>query len=112
MNRLSSNLAERIRAALADEPNIAEIRMFGGFCSTLNGNMLVGVTKGGDLLVRVGADGMDAALRHSGASPMATGRRVMKGFVVVSAHTLDDAALAGWMAMARDVVAPMPAKMK
>ena len=34
-------LVDRIRAVLSEDPNSGEMRMFGGTCFTLNGNMLV-----------------------------------------------------------------------
>ena len=51
---MTNELADRIRGVLSDDPNVAEIRMFGGICFTLNGNMLVGTMKDGNLLARVG----------------------------------------------------------
>jgi TfoX N-terminal domain len=44
-------LADRTRAALGDVGGVGEIRMFGGLCFTMHGNMVVGVT-GDDLMVR------------------------------------------------------------
>ena len=49
-------LAERIRKILFDDPNISERKMFGGVCFMLNGNMLCGPSKSGNLMVRVGKD--------------------------------------------------------
>ncbi len=46
-------LADRIRGTLVDDPNIVERKMFGGVCFMLNGNMLCGVTKSGDLMARM-----------------------------------------------------------
>ncbi len=109
---MSAELAERVRKQLADMPGAAEIRMFGGLCFTLKGNMLVGIMNDGGLLVRVGPSGMTEALSRPGASPMEMGARVMRGFVVVSPDALDDAALSQWMATARAFVEPMPPKQK
>ena len=52
---LDENLAERIRAVLAGTGSVREVRMFGGLCFMLNGNMVAGASKRG-LLVRVGKD--------------------------------------------------------
>lgn len=97
---------------LAGEPDIDEIRMFGGYCYTWRGHMLVGVVKGGDLLVRVGADGIKDALKRPGAARMTMGGRTMNGFVVVAAEDLGDDALADWIETARMVVLPFPPREK
>ena len=86
--------------------------MFGGICFTLNGNMLVGSMKDNALLVRVGPEGMQAALRRPGAVRMDMGGRTMNGFVVVDATEIDDDALRDWIATATAVVGPMPPKEK
>jgi TfoX/Sxy family transcriptional regulator of competence genes len=107
---MSNELAERIREAVGEDPNVAEIRMFGGICFTLNGNMMVGTMKDGSLLSRVGDDQEAAALSMPGASRMNFTGREMKGFVIVAPETLDDAALKKWIAMASAYVGPMPPK--
>jgi TfoX/Sxy family transcriptional regulator of competence genes len=109
---MDTELAERIHAEIGDDPNVSEIRMFGGICFTLNGNMLCGTMKGGDLLVRVGEDQELAALALPGTSRMNFTGREMKGFVIVEAKTLDQRALKEWIAMASTFVGPMPPKKK
>lgn len=109
---MDSSLADRVREVIGDDPNIAEIRMFGGLCFMLNGNMLVCTMKAGDLLVRVGEGGIEAAARRPGASRMKMGAREMKGYVVVDADALDEASLRQWIADATSVVGPMPPKVK
>jgi TfoX/Sxy family transcriptional regulator of competence genes len=49
---LNEDLAERIRLILAGTGSLREVRMFGGLCFMLNGNMVAGTSKRG-LLVRV-----------------------------------------------------------
>lgn len=105
-----SHLADRIRTILADDPNCGEIRMFGGVCFTLNGNMLVGAMREGSLLVRVGERLEPDALSRPGATRMAFSNREMKGFVVVEPGVLDQAALEARIAMATAYVGPMPPK--
>ena len=48
-------LAERIRAALADRRDVSERKMFGGLSFMLRGNMCCGVEKT-NLMARVGPD--------------------------------------------------------
>jgi hypothetical protein len=106
------DLDDRIRHLLSDDPNVGEIRMFGGLCFTLNGNMLVGRMKSGSLLARVGEQREADALSRPGASRMAFTGRQMKGFVEVVPETLDDEALRSWIALATAYVGPMEPKEK
>ena len=49
---LNEDLAERIRLILAGTGSLREVKMLGGLCFMLNGNMVAGTSKRG-LLVRV-----------------------------------------------------------
>lgn len=110
---MTDELSQRIRSVLADDPNVGEIRMFGGLCFTLNGNMLVGRMKSGDLLARVGVEREPDALAMDGAARMDFTGRGMPGFIVVSADALqDDEVLRRWIAMATAYVGPLPPKVK
>lgn len=109
---MDETLADRVRHIIGEDPNVAEIRMFGGLCFTLNGNMLVGTIKDGSLLVRVGEEGHEAALKRPGAAAMEMGGRTMKGFITVDPMTLEDRPLREWIAYATDFVGPMPPKKK
>jgi TfoX/Sxy family transcriptional regulator of competence genes len=103
-------LAERIRAVLADRPGISERKMFGGIAFMVGGHMLCGVT-GGDLMVRLGEDGADAALDEPHTRPMAFTGRPMKGYAYVApAGTAGDAALRAWLDRALAFVATLPPK--
>jgi len=81
------DLAARTRAALGDVRGVTEIRMFGGLCFTVHGNMAVGVT-GNDLMVRLAPEDGEAALARPGARPMDFNGKPMKGFVFVGADGL------------------------
>jgi len=59
-------LADRVRDAFRARKNVAEIKMFGGLCWTLNGNMAIGVMKD-ELLVRVPDNEFDTLLKERGA---------------------------------------------
>ncbi|GAA2823859.1 TfoX-like protein [Aminobacter aminovorans] len=107
---MADDLAEQIRAFVGDDPNVGEIRMFGGTCFTLNGNMMVGTLKNGALLVRVGETQEPSALALPGARRMDFTGREMKGFIMVAADKLDDRTIEGWIAMASRFVGPMPPK--
>lgn len=110
----SEESAHRIRERLEGLPEISEIKMMGGLCFLMSGNML-GATRlektGRELfLFRVGKDGMAEALRIDGAEPMVNGTRTMSGFVRVEASECDDAALSNWLSMCVSFVSGLPAK--
>ena len=42
---VDEDLAERMRVALAGTGAVREVRMFGGLCFMLNGNMVAGTSK-------------------------------------------------------------------
>src|ERR671916_344481 len=46
-------LAGRVRGVVADEPGLAEKRMFGGLAFLIDGNLAVSASSKGGLLVRV-----------------------------------------------------------
>lgn len=108
----AQELADRIRAEIGGLPGVSEIRMMGGLCFTLHGNMLVATMKNGDLLARVGADGFAEALMRPGAGHVQMADRQMKGFVNVDAAVLDDATLRDWISTSLAFVDPMPPKEK
>ncbi len=104
-------LADRIRERLGTGPDIAEKKMFGAMAFMRHGNMVVAPMKGGALLVRVGKDGMEAALARPGAMPMDMGGKTMGGFVVVSGDVLeDDEVLDQWIDLAEGFVRTLPPK--
>jgi hypothetical protein len=90
-------LAERVRAALAGVDDVAELKMFGGLCHTVHGNMAVGVIRA-DLLVRLGPDDADAEIGKPGVSAMEVGGRTSRGFLTVGPEaTGTDAKLRAWV---------------
>lgn len=107
---MDDTLADCVRQIIGEDPNISEIRMFGGLCFMLNGNMLAGVMKDGSFLVRVGDEGHDAALKRPGAASMSMGGRTMKGFITVDPIVLENGPLREWIAYATDFVGRMPVK--
>jgi TfoX/Sxy family transcriptional regulator of competence genes len=103
-----SDLVERLRVILGDR-GVTEQRMFGGVCFMLNGNMLVGTLRN-ELLVRVGKESNDAALRRPHARQMEMSRPAPGYVVVANAGTDRDADLREWVMMAIEYVAILPAK--
>ena len=75
-------LAVRIRDILAGRTSITEKRMFGGLAFLLDGRMFCGIVKN-DLMVRVGPERYETALRTPHARPMDFTGRPMTGYVFV-----------------------------
>jgi TfoX/Sxy family transcriptional regulator of competence genes len=103
-------LAQRIRDVLDERPDIAEKRMFGGLAFLLGGHMCVGVI-GEELMVRVGPEGYQAAIREPHARKMDFTGRPMKGFVYVASDGFEsDAKLRRWVDRGIRFAASLPAK--
>lgn len=84
--------------------------MFGGVCFTLKGNMACGVVST-DLMVRVGPDKYDDALRRPHVRRMDFTGRPMKGYVFVgAAGTRSDSSLKYWTQLAIAYVETLPPK--
>lgn len=81
----SEKLAGRIRARLADLPNIKEKEMMGGLTFMLNDKMCVGIMKD-ELMCRINPDIYEAVLEKNGCRPMDFTGRPMKGWVIVNEH--------------------------
>jgi TfoX/Sxy family transcriptional regulator of competence genes len=79
-------LAHRIREQLADEGGVTEQAMFGGLAFMLAGNMAVGISNGGELMVRVGPDASDDALARPHTRIFDMTGRPMKGWILVAAE--------------------------
>ena len=111
MSLASEELAERIRALLPPEEMAREQKMFGAIAFMVNGNMLVAPLKDGSLMVRVGKDGLEAALALPGASIMDMRGKPVSGFVVVSGDAIEDEFVLGeWIDRARSFVKTLPPK--
>jgi TfoX/Sxy family transcriptional regulator of competence genes len=105
-----AELAEQVRRVLAGRADVAEKRMVGGLSFLIGGNMCCGVT-GDRLMVRVGAEGRDSALREPYVAPMEFAGRRLSGFVCVERDGFrTEEALAEWIQRGLDVVARLPAK--
>jgi TfoX/Sxy family transcriptional regulator of competence genes len=103
-------LAERVRAMLDDVKGIAEIKMFGGLCFTVGGNMALGVSHD-DLLVRLAPDDSDAALSEPGVRLMEIGSRTSRGFLSVAPEaTKTDRKLRAWVDRGMSFASSLPPK--
>ncbi len=103
-------LAERVRGALSDRPDVVEKKMFGGIAFMVRGNMCVGVNQD-NLMLRVGPDQYAAALAREHARPMDFTKRPMKGFIYVDQAGLEtDEDLAEWIEWGLRFVLTLPPK--
>jgi TfoX/Sxy family transcriptional regulator of competence genes len=106
-------LADRIRDQLRATKNVGEVKMFGGLCYTVNGNMACGVIKD-DLLVRVPEDQFAKLLDEPGARTFdIMPGRTPKGFLVVDAKAVSTAPkLKKWVARGVAVATSLTPKAK
>jgi hypothetical protein len=106
----SEELAGRIRQGLARRKGIEEKKMFGGIGFLLNGNMLVGVWKE-SLIVRLGPEEGEEALKEPHVSEFDITGRAMRGWVLVAPEGVEaDDELSGWVQRAVKFVKTLPAK--
>jgi len=102
--------AERVRQQLSGRDDVVEKRMVGGLSFLVNGNMCCGIT-GIALMVRVGTEGREQALREPHVRPMQFAGRDLYGFICVEpAGFAADDALARWVQRGLDFVAGLPVK--
>ena len=109
MSIASDTMGDRLRPLLPT--GLVEKKMFGGIGFMLNGNMAIGTTAKGELLVRIDPDKQAEAVAKPGAYQMHMGPRPMTGFIAVAADAIpDDAALGRWIAYALSYAETLPPK--
>ena len=79
----NTKLADRIREALVDQPEVEEKEMFRGICFMVNGKMCVCVS-GNEMMCRIGAEALDIALENSYARQMVMRGKPMADYVYVT----------------------------
>ena len=102
-------LADRVRDIVIAEPALTERKMFGGLAFMLGGHMFCGIV-GDELMLRLGAEAADAALRRPHVRPMDFTGRPMTGMVFVSAEGLRGATLRRWVEQAAAFARTLPPK--
>ncbi len=80
-------LANRVRIILPKKLKITEKKMFGGLCFLLNVKMCCGIEKS-NLVVRVGPQKYEAALKSKKVRPMDFTGKPLKGFVYIDPKEL------------------------
>jgi TfoX/Sxy family transcriptional regulator of competence genes len=83
----NEKLADRVREALADQPDIDEKKMFSGVCFMVNGKMCICVSHD-ELMCRIGPDAQEEALEKNGTRAMIMRGKLMKDYIYVSNDVL------------------------
>lgn len=104
-----AQLADRVRDALPFGL-ASERKMFGGIAWMVQGNMCCGIL-GDDLIVRLGAERGEEALREPHVRPFDFTGRPMRNIVFVAAEGVaDDEALQRWVDDGLDFALSLPPK--
>jgi hypothetical protein len=105
------DFAHHVREQLADQIGVTEKAMFGGLAFLVNGNMAVGLSGGGELMVRVGPDASDAALARPHTRPFDMTGRPMKGWILVALEGVrTKRQLAAWVSRGVEFARTLPPK--
>lgn len=105
------DLAARVRKLVSGEAGVTEKKMFGGLAFLIGGNMAVGVSGQGGILVRVDPDESDALVESTSAQLMEMRGRSMRGWLrVASQDVAGDAGLAEWVGRGTSYARSLPAK--
>ncbi len=102
-------LANRVRDVLDVRDGVTERKMFGGLAFMVHGHMACGIA-GSDLMLRLGAEGAEAALARPHVRPMDFTGTPMKGMVYVAPDGLRGVALRRWVEKAAAFVETLPPK--
>jgi hypothetical protein len=103
--------ADRVRDLLAPREGLTERQMFGGIAFMVRGNMACGVSGRGGLMVRLGPEEYERALKEPGVRQFDMTGRPMRGWILVAPEAVvDDEALAGWVDAGADFATSLPPK--
>ena len=102
--------ASQIRSAIRNTPGLSERHMFGGIAFMLEGNMCCGVIDD-NLVVRVGPEAYERALREPHTRPMDFTGRPLHGFIYVDRDGFaSDGSLRQWIDRGVSFVRTLPPK--
>ena len=106
----NEGLAQRVRVLLEGKSGLEEKKMFGGVCFLLNGNMACGILNE-SLIVRVGPEKYENALKLPHIREFDITGKPMKGWVMVSAEGHDTIkSLSYWVEQGVNFTMSLPAK--
>ncbi len=96
---------------LGSESGLTEMKMFGGLAFLIGGNMAIGASGQGGVLVRVDPTQSDTLLATTNARPMEMRGRPMQGWLrVEAADVATEPALEGWVKRGMTYARSLPAK--
>ena len=105
------DLAERIRELLLDEPDVIEMKMFGGLAFLIGGHMAIAASGEGGALVRVDPATSDALVARTGARVAVMQGRPMDGWLRVDSDNLrTKRQLATWVGRGAGYARSLPPK--
>jgi hypothetical protein len=105
------DLAVRIRELLAGEPDVTEMKMFGGLAFLIGGNMAVAASGQGGVMVRVEPAGSDTLVATTNARIVEMRGRAMPGWLRVDPdHLRTNSELAKWVTLGTEYARSLPAK--
>jgi TfoX/Sxy family transcriptional regulator of competence genes len=105
------DLAERVRKLIGNDPGLTEKKMFGGLAFLMGGNMAVGVSGQGGLLVRVDPQESDELVAATSAYPMEMRGRQMQGWLRVDSEDVEgESELASWVERGATYARSVPSK--
>jgi TfoX/Sxy family transcriptional regulator of competence genes len=106
-----TELADRLRAALSGAGGLTERAMFGGLAFMINGNMAVGASGQGGLLLRVNPAQTDALVAEPGVARFVMRGREMDGWLrVEESATESDEDLQHWVDLGVGYARSLPPK--
>ena len=104
-------LADRIRGLVVGEPGLSEKKMFGGLAFLIGGNMAVGASANGGVMVRVNPAESDTLTATTGPEIVEMRGRPMPGWLrIAAAEVPTDRELAEWVARGTAYARLLPAK--
>jgi TfoX/Sxy family transcriptional regulator of competence genes len=104
-------LAQRIRHLVGGGPDVTEKKMFGGLAFLVGGNMAVGASGQGGILVRVDPDQSDELVATTSAQPMEMRGRSMSGWLRVDSDDVrTEGELGEWVDRGVAYARSLPAK--
>ena len=105
------DLAARVRELMSGQAGVTEKKMFGGLAFLVEGNMAVGASGQGGILVRVDPEESDALVESTPAQLMEMRGRSMRGWLrVASEDVAGDAELAEWVERGMSYARSLPPK--
>ena len=104
-------LATRLRELVGTGPEVTEKRMFGGLAFLVGGNMAIGASGQGGILVRCDPEQSDALVATTDAYPMEMRGRQMAGWLrVADEHVKTKRQLEKWVRIGTAYAGSLPPK--